>query len=76
VRVVQDGEDGINVVFDVRHFEEVTEVLKPRRRRRLTPEQLAKRTERLQKYRFSPASQNAGAGRECDPAGPRVPEAA
>ena len=44
VRVVQEGDDGVNVVFDVGDFDQVAAVMRPRRRRKLTPEQ---RTERL-----------------------------
>lgn len=42
VRVVQDGSDGINVIFDVDDFPAVAAVMKPRRRRRLSPEHRAK----------------------------------
>ena len=34
VRVVQDGSDGVNVVFPVTRFGEVAAIVKPRRRRR------------------------------------------
>lgn len=67
VRVVQDGDDGVNVVFHVADFDAVAAILKPRRRRRLSPQQVAERTQRLRKYQFSPASQNAGAARKRDP---------
>ena len=49
-RMVQDGDDGSNVVFDVDHFEEVARIMKPRKRRRLSPEEKAIRTKRLQEY--------------------------
>ncbi len=67
VRVVQDGDDGINVVFHIDDFEAVAEVMKPRRRRRLTPDQRAERVERLRKYQFGPASQSGGGDRRRDP---------
>ena len=76
VRIVQDGDDGVNVVFDVAEFETIAAVMKPRHRRRLSPEQVAARTERLQKYEFSPASQNAGAARKRDPTSAPAPGAA
>jgi len=76
VRVVQDGDDGINVVFDVSDFDQVAAILKPRRRRRLSPEQVAERTERLRKYQFSPASQDAHSDRRRDPTAPADTEAA
>jgi hypothetical protein len=44
VTVAQDGSDGINATFDVRHFEEVAIIVQPKRRppkRVLTPEQRA-----------------------------------
>jgi hypothetical protein len=59
VRVVQDGDDGVNVVFHVDDFNTVARNLKPRRRRQLTPEQIAERTDRLRKYRFPPASKRS-----------------
>ena len=62
-RMVQDGDDGVNVVFDVTNFPTVATVMKPKRRRTLTPAQTAERTERLRKYRFSSASQNDSKGR-------------
>lgn len=58
VRVMQDGDDGINVVFDAADFPTVAAVMKPKRRRSLTPDQIAERTERLRQYRFSTASQS------------------
>jgi hypothetical protein len=42
VRVTQDGDDGINVVFDASDFAKVAAIMKPRRRRTLSPEQRAK----------------------------------
>ena len=60
--MVQDGDDGVNVVFDVADFDTVAEILKLRRRRRkLSPEQAAALAERGRKYRFSPGAQIAGA---------------
>ena len=44
VHVVQDGDDGINVAFNVAAFDQVAAVMKPKRRRRLTPEHSAKLT--------------------------------
>jgi hypothetical protein len=63
---VQDGDDGVNVVFHVDHFDEVAAIMKPRRRRRLTPSQRAKRVERLSAFRFRPATQNPGGERRRD----------
>lgn len=63
VRVVQDGDDGINVVFHVRDFAQVAEVIKPRRRRRLSAEKHAEQSERLRRYQFTPATHDAGSER-------------
>ena len=48
-----------NVVFPIRHIEEVFAIMKPRRRRQLTEEQKRAGAERLARYRFKPAVQNA-----------------
>jgi hypothetical protein len=66
VRVHQDGDDGVTVVFPAGEFAQVAALLKPRRRRRLTPEQRAERIEQLAEARkllpigaSKPLSQNA-----------------
>jgi hypothetical protein len=69
VRVIQDGDDGLNTLFDVTDFDEVAQVMKPRRRRRLTPDQRAERVERLRKYQFGSATHNAGGERRRDARG-------
>ena len=56
--VVQDGSDGINATFHVRDFERVAQLMKPKRRRRLTGEQRRAAAERLAKYAFRPARQS------------------
>lgn len=38
IRVVQDGDDGINAVFPAEHLKTVAGMVKARRRRKLTPE--------------------------------------
>jgi hypothetical protein len=45
VRVVQDGDDGINVVFHVDDFPAVAAIMKPKRLRRLSAEHRAKLAE-------------------------------
>ena len=57
VSVQQDGDDGINATFPVDRFDEVARIMKPRRRRRLSPEQRETHTRRLAKFRFQAASQ-------------------
>ena len=56
VRVVQDADDGINVIFDAADFDAVAEIMKPRRRRRLTAEHKAKLAQSNLGHRFTPAS--------------------
>ncbi|MFC1597104.1 hypothetical protein ACFL5Q_04080 [Planctomycetota bacterium] len=48
--VAQDSEDGANVLFDVKHFDQVAEIMRPRRRRRLSPEARRAAGERLREY--------------------------
>jgi hypothetical protein len=47
---VQDGDDGANVAFPVEHFAEVAEIMRPRKRKRLSEEQRQQATERPRKY--------------------------
>ena len=68
---VQDGTDGANVTFPVEHFDAVAEVMKPRKRRRLSEEHKAKLAASNTKYRFQPASQSDSEGPVCD--GTRIP---
>lgn len=49
-QVVQDGCDGANIIFDVRYFDLVATIVKPRRRRRLSDEQRAAAVDRLRPY--------------------------
>ena len=65
--VAQDGADGANVVFDVEHFDQVAEIMKPRRRRRLSPEHRAKLLEASREFWFLPGSDDAGAAPESPP---------
>lgn len=48
--VAQEGDDGCTVVFDAQHLETVAEIMKPRIRRRLSPEERAIRAQRLREY--------------------------
>jgi hypothetical protein len=67
VRVTQDGDDGINVAFHVDNFDQVAELMKPRRRRKLAEGHAAKLTTAgvaaLAKHRNS---NDAGNGRRRD----------
>ena len=64
--VAQDGTDGANVVFDLEHFEEVAEIMRPRKRRRLSEEHKAKLAASNTEYRFRPASDAPETAPECD----------
>ncbi len=48
----QDGDDGVNVYFDIAHFDTVAKIVKPKRKRTLSPEHLAKLQEANRQYRF------------------------
>ena len=65
--VVQDGTDGINAIFHAENFSAVAALLKPRKRRKLSNEQIAERSRRLRKYQFTTASQSEFNGRRRDP---------
>jgi len=70
--VAQDGADGANVVFDVAHFDRVAEIMKPRRRRRLSPEARQRFAEAGAKTRFGHGTQADPEARPCVPAGSPV----
>lgn len=56
--VTQDGDDGMNIVFAACHFEEVAQIVKPKRRRRLSEEQRAKAVRNLVPFTVANASEN------------------
>ena len=53
--VHQDGTDGVTVLFPIERFDEVAEIMQPKRRRRLSPEARKAAGERLAKYRLEHA---------------------
>jgi len=67
--VHQDGVDGANVVFPADRFGELAVLLKPRRRRVLSPSARQKAAERLAPYRFTPAAGPPKTGLACVPVG-------
>jgi len=67
--VAQDGADGANVVFDVAHFDQVAEIMLPRRRRRLSPEARQRLAEAGAKTRFGHGTQSDSEARPCVPEG-------
>jgi hypothetical protein len=78
VRVVQDGSDGITVTFPVAEFEAIAAVLKPRRRRVLTPEHRERLLTMGANHRFagSAGAGEAGGDGKRDPTPTGLPEAA
>jgi len=62
--VVQDGDDGGNVLFDATHFDKIAQLMKARKRRRLSEEQRRAAGERLRPWQFRPARQGTKSGRE------------
>ena len=65
VTVVQDGTDGVNATFPPDHFDAVAEIMKPRKRRRLSGEQRAKLVEAGAKYRFQHGAQSDSEASVC-----------
>ena len=61
VEVWQDGSDGLSVMFYPADAKQVFAVMKPRRKRQLSPEHLAKLTAASAAYRFQPASHGSKA---------------
>jgi hypothetical protein len=60
--IVQDGTDGVNVTFDVQHFDEVAAIMKPRRRRLGRPmstEEKQRLVEAGREFRFSTGRQHS-----------------
>ena len=55
VEIIQEGDDGFNATFPVEAFAAVARLVKPKRKRQLSPEQREAATNRLAKYAFSPA---------------------
>ena len=67
--IVQDGDDGLNVVFDVEAFDEVAAIMKPKRRRRLSTDKRTEQVARLRDYWFPSATQHARSNRRRDATG-------
>jgi len=55
-KISQDGDDGMNIIFPAEHFEQVAEIVQPRRRRRLSEENRARLVESGRQFHFSPGS--------------------
>ena len=65
----QHGSDGAIILFDVACFPEVAKVMRPIRRRRMSPEQRARLSEAGAKYRFGHGAQCDSEVRPCVPMG-------
>jgi hypothetical protein len=50
IEIVQEGDDGVNAAFTPDQFDAVAEIMRPKRRRYLTPQQRADAVERLRRY--------------------------
>jgi hypothetical protein len=62
VTVVQDGDDGVTVLFPVERFAEIAEIMGPRRRRQVSDAErarLAGLSRRFSPFRISGAPENA-----------------
>lgn len=57
----QDGDDGVNARFHVADFAAVAAVMKPKRKRKLSPEHLAKLTAASTAFRFQPVRHGSNA---------------
>jgi hypothetical protein len=54
--VTQDGDDGMNLTFELEDFDTVAEIVRLRRRRQLSDEQRAAAAEHLKQFQFQAAS--------------------
>lgn len=52
VRIIQNGDDGVNAAFPLDRFSEVAKRLKLYRKRKVSPEQAAAMKERLRQWQF------------------------
>lgn len=64
VQRYQTGDDEINVKFPPELLDQIAEFLQAKKKRRLTPEQIQKQTERLAKYQFSAQEEPRSAGKD------------
>lgn len=64
----QQGDDGVTVLFDAQHLEEIAAIVKPKLKppkRVMTPEQKQKAVERIAKYKFLPQKKTVSEEPEC-----------
>ena len=71
--VIQDGDDGANVMFHVKHFDAVARIMKPCKRRRLSAEHRARLAEAGAKSRFTHGVQAPKSARKQESAAQTVP---
>ena len=74
-QVRQDCDDGVTVSFHIDDVKAVAKLMKPRTRRRLSPEHRAKLVAASARYRFSAGSKAPNRGPESTIAGQQVSEA-
>ncbi len=63
--VAQDGDDGVNVVFNAKHFDEVTTIMKPRRRRQVSEAERDRLRRMGSKFRFKHGAESRETERPC-----------
>ena len=63
--VAQDGADGMNILFNVTHFANVVKIVKPKRRRRLSPQARENLIADGERFRFSRGAEDAKTALEC-----------
>ena len=64
--VVQDGDDGISATFPADRIDEVAQLIKARRRRRLSETEKRRLVEAGAKYRFRHGAESDSEARPCD----------
>ncbi len=57
-KVVQDGDDGINLIFDIEHFDAIAAIVIPRKRRQVSESERQRLKEIGRQTRFSNGSKN------------------
>ena len=61
----QDGTDGVDVRFPVGRFDEIAEIMKPKRRRQVSDAERRRLAEMGSKFRFTPGAQAPQTARKC-----------
>ena len=56
--VTQEGDDGLNVVFPLSEFDRVAQIVRPRKRRTMSPERRAQVAEQLRQWQIQKGRDN------------------